>query len=256
MSAASWYDVLDVEPDASADEIRAAWRAAVADLDPTDRRFRVYNQAAEVLLDPSRRAAYDAELAAELAAAAGRARARRRTPVGRPERRRGRRRPAADRRDRDGVGRRPAPRRLRASRRPGLGAGWSWRPCSPGHSSSRRVLPLARRGHRGRERHPGRPGGRRARDRAGAVLRRARTWTRAQAAAQPLHDRQSAKEYDKLFDGDRGQRPADRHGRRQRRVRRLRDRPLRRRPGRGAGLRQPATTQQAAPRGRSSTRTR
>jgi Mce-associated membrane protein len=65
---ASWYDVLDVEPTASADEIRTSWRAAVADLDPTDRRFRVYNQAAEVLLDPARRAAYDAELAAELAA--------------------------------------------------------------------------------------------------------------------------------------------------------------------------------------------
>lgn len=63
---ANWYDVLDVEPTASADEIRAAWRQAVADLDPTDRRFRVYNQAAEVLLDPARRTAYDAELATEL----------------------------------------------------------------------------------------------------------------------------------------------------------------------------------------------
>jgi Mce-associated membrane protein len=59
---ANWYDVLDVEPTATADEIRTAWRAAVADLDPTDRRFRVYNQAAEVLLDPAKRAAYDAEL--------------------------------------------------------------------------------------------------------------------------------------------------------------------------------------------------
>jgi Mce-associated membrane protein len=59
---ASWYDVLDVAPDATADEIRAAWRSAVADLDPTDRRFRVYNEAAEVLLDPERRAVYDTEL--------------------------------------------------------------------------------------------------------------------------------------------------------------------------------------------------
>jgi Mce-associated membrane protein len=59
---ASWYDVLDVEPGASAEEIRTAWRAAVAELDPTDRRFRVYNQAAEVLLDPARRTAYDEEL--------------------------------------------------------------------------------------------------------------------------------------------------------------------------------------------------
>ena len=54
------YDVLDVEPTATADEIRTAWRSAVADLDPTDRRFRAYNQAAEVLLDPERRDAYDA----------------------------------------------------------------------------------------------------------------------------------------------------------------------------------------------------
>jgi Mce-associated membrane protein len=67
---ASWYDVLDVEPTASAEEIRTSWRAAVAELDPTDRRFRVYNQAAEVLLDPERRAAYDDALAAELAAEA------------------------------------------------------------------------------------------------------------------------------------------------------------------------------------------
>ena len=63
MTSPTWYDVLDVSPDASADEIRAAWRAAIADLDPTDRRFAALNQAAEVLLDPDRRAAYDAELA-------------------------------------------------------------------------------------------------------------------------------------------------------------------------------------------------
>ena len=58
------YDLLDVEPSASDEEIRAAWKSAIAELDPTDRRFRAYNQAAEVLLDPTRRAAYDAELAA------------------------------------------------------------------------------------------------------------------------------------------------------------------------------------------------
>jgi Mce-associated membrane protein len=58
----SWYDLLGVAPDAPADEIRAAWRAAIADLDPTDRRFGSLNAAAEVLLDPQRRAAYDAEL--------------------------------------------------------------------------------------------------------------------------------------------------------------------------------------------------
>jgi len=64
MTTPNWYDLLDVEPTATSDEIRAAWRGAVADLDPTDRRFRVYNRAAEVLLDDDRRAAYDAELGA------------------------------------------------------------------------------------------------------------------------------------------------------------------------------------------------
>jgi Mce-associated membrane protein len=58
----SLYDVLDVEPDAPTGEIRAAWKRAIADLGPGDRRFRAYNQAAEVLLDPQARAAYDAEL--------------------------------------------------------------------------------------------------------------------------------------------------------------------------------------------------
>jgi Mce-associated membrane protein len=58
----TWYDLLGVEPDASADEIRTAWKAAIADLDPTDRRFRRLNEAAEVLLDKDRRAAYDATL--------------------------------------------------------------------------------------------------------------------------------------------------------------------------------------------------
>lgn len=59
----SWYDLLGLERSASPAEIRSAWKAAIADLDPTDRRFGVYNQAAEVLLDRKRRAAYDAELA-------------------------------------------------------------------------------------------------------------------------------------------------------------------------------------------------
>ncbi|WP_300641353.1 J domain-containing protein [Nocardioides sp.] len=68
----SWYDVLDVEPDASPEEIRAAWRAGIADLDPTERRFRSLNQAAEVLLDEQSRAAYDAELAGGGAPSAGR----------------------------------------------------------------------------------------------------------------------------------------------------------------------------------------
>jgi Mce-associated membrane protein len=59
----TWYDLLGVEPDASADEIRAAWKSAIADLDPGDRRFRTLNEAAEVLLDEDKRAAYDETLA-------------------------------------------------------------------------------------------------------------------------------------------------------------------------------------------------
>jgi Mce-associated membrane protein len=58
------YDLLDVEESATREEIRTAWRSATADLDPTDRRFRAYNEAASVLLDDEARAAYDAELAA------------------------------------------------------------------------------------------------------------------------------------------------------------------------------------------------
>ena len=58
----TWYDLLGVEPGADADEIRAAWRSAIADLDPTERRFATLNEAAAVLLDPARRSAYDAEL--------------------------------------------------------------------------------------------------------------------------------------------------------------------------------------------------
>ena len=61
----SWYDLLGVSPTASNEEIRAAWRDSIADLDPTDRRFRVLNEAAEVLLDPERRAEHDRELAPE-----------------------------------------------------------------------------------------------------------------------------------------------------------------------------------------------
>ena len=61
----TWYDLLGVEPDASEAGIRAAWKAAIADLDPTDRRFRTLNEAAEVLLDADKRAAYDATLTPE-----------------------------------------------------------------------------------------------------------------------------------------------------------------------------------------------
>jgi Mce-associated membrane protein len=67
----SWYDLLGVEQDASAEEIRTAWKSGIAELDPTDRRFRVLNQAAEVLLDPEQRAAYDATLAPPVAEVRG-----------------------------------------------------------------------------------------------------------------------------------------------------------------------------------------
>ncbi|GAB2970711.1 hypothetical protein [Nocardioides montaniterrae] len=62
------YDLLDVDETADAAEIRAAWKSAIADLDPGDRRFRAYNDAAGVLLDADKRAAYDEQLADERAA--------------------------------------------------------------------------------------------------------------------------------------------------------------------------------------------
>ena len=63
MSAIDLYAVLGVARDASTDEIRAAWKGAVADMDPTDPKLNVYNQAGAVLLDPAKREKYDAELA-------------------------------------------------------------------------------------------------------------------------------------------------------------------------------------------------
>ena len=57
----TWYDLLDVPRDASAEEVRGAWKAQIADLEPGDRRFDALNRAAKVLLDPGARAAYDAE---------------------------------------------------------------------------------------------------------------------------------------------------------------------------------------------------
>lgn len=67
----TWYDVLDVAPDASTEEIRRAWQSAISDLGPTDRRFAVVNEAAQVLLDDERRAAYDAELGLDRPGASG-----------------------------------------------------------------------------------------------------------------------------------------------------------------------------------------
>ncbi|WP_232676131.1 J domain-containing protein [Nocardioides sp. R-C-SC26] len=68
-STPSWYDVLGVEPTASAEEIRSAWRSAIADLDPGDRRFQSLSRAAEVLLDAERRRQHDEALAASAAPA-------------------------------------------------------------------------------------------------------------------------------------------------------------------------------------------
>jgi len=64
VSTPTWYDLLDVVPTASTDEIRSAWRAAIAELEPTERRFVTLNEAAAVLLDPARRSEYDEELRA------------------------------------------------------------------------------------------------------------------------------------------------------------------------------------------------
>jgi len=61
----TWYDILGVAPDASPDQIKAAWRDATDKFEPGSGtgQFRLFNEAADVLLDPGRRAAYDAELA-------------------------------------------------------------------------------------------------------------------------------------------------------------------------------------------------
>ncbi|HEX6248662.1 MAG TPA: J domain-containing protein, partial [Nocardioidaceae bacterium] len=60
------YDVLGVPRDASRDEIRQAWREAADRFEPgsggSSAQFRLFNEAAEVLLDPERRKAYDATL--------------------------------------------------------------------------------------------------------------------------------------------------------------------------------------------------
>lgn len=69
----TWYDLLDVSREASTDEIRAAWKVQIADLEPGDRRFDTLNRAAKMLLDPPAREAYDAGLAepAQVPALAG-----------------------------------------------------------------------------------------------------------------------------------------------------------------------------------------
>lgn len=62
--SATYYEVLGVERDASPEEIKQAWRESSLRLDPSVNaaQFRLFNEAAEVLLDPRRRAEYDASL--------------------------------------------------------------------------------------------------------------------------------------------------------------------------------------------------
>ncbi|MCW2757067.1 MAG: dnaJ 1 [Nocardioidaceae bacterium] len=62
--SASWYDVLGVAPDATAEQVKAAWREATDKFEPGQGsgQFRMFNEAADVLLDPERRAAYDTEI--------------------------------------------------------------------------------------------------------------------------------------------------------------------------------------------------
>ncbi|HET7385637.1 MAG TPA: J domain-containing protein [Nocardioidaceae bacterium] len=60
------YDILGVPEDASADQIKRAWRDAAERFEPgsggSAAQFRLFNEAAEVLLDPERRREYDAQL--------------------------------------------------------------------------------------------------------------------------------------------------------------------------------------------------
>ena len=63
------YDVLGVTPDAGRDQIKRAWRDAADRFEPgsggSSAQFRLFNEAAEVLLDPERRGAYDEQLTAQ-----------------------------------------------------------------------------------------------------------------------------------------------------------------------------------------------
>jgi len=61
----TWYDILGVAPDATPDQIKAAWRDATDKFEPGTGagQFRMFNDAADVLLDPEKRRAYDAEIA-------------------------------------------------------------------------------------------------------------------------------------------------------------------------------------------------
>lgn len=75
MSAATWYDVLGVLPDATTADIRAAWQARRAALAPdvlagapsevlaaADRAVQAVDEAGRVLGDPAARESYDAQI--------------------------------------------------------------------------------------------------------------------------------------------------------------------------------------------------
>lgn len=66
----TWYDILGVERDATPEQIKAAWRDSTDKFEPGTggSRFRMFNEAADVLLDPEKRRAYDAGLLAASAA--------------------------------------------------------------------------------------------------------------------------------------------------------------------------------------------
>ena len=122
----TWYDVLGVSRDASPDEIKAAWRNATDKFEPGSGsgQFRMFNEAADVLLDPARRAAYDASLDAGPARPAA---------APHPSRARGRPGGPGDAEPAAGRRRRRAPRAPRAAaekprqrRRPARGAGHRW----------------------------------------------------------------------------------------------------------------------------------
>lgn len=68
----TWYDILGVEPDATPEQIKAAWRDSTDKFEPGTggSRFRMFNEAADILLDPEKRRAYDAEIAGTPAAPA------------------------------------------------------------------------------------------------------------------------------------------------------------------------------------------
>jgi Mce-associated membrane protein len=63
MANPTWYDILGVAPDATPEQIKAAWRNATDKFEPGTgaSQFRLFNEAADVLLDPEKRKEYDAE---------------------------------------------------------------------------------------------------------------------------------------------------------------------------------------------------